>query len=112
MTLSIDGTTRITLTSIPAAFGMAPTSVYRGSRSNGDRQGDAAFAGVATAVRLASLTAQGSSRSVLVEWETASELDNLGFHLYRGVSADGPWTRLNASLIPGLGSSPEGRRYR
>ena len=28
------------------------------------------------------------------------ELDNLGFNLYRGYTAAGPWTRLNATLIP------------
>ena len=47
----------------------------------------------------------------LVEWETGTELDNLGFHLYRGLSMDGPWERLTTDLIPGLGSSPEGKRY-
>jgi hypothetical protein len=65
----------------------------------------------ATAVRLASFTARGFDSAVSVEWETASELDNLGFHLYRGVSADGPWVRLTSDLVPGLGSSPEGKRY-
>ena len=64
-----------------------------------------------TAVGLASFTARGFDSSVLVEWETGSELDNLGFHLYRGLTENGPWERLTASLIPGLGSSPEGKRY-
>ena len=36
---------------------------------------------------------------------------NLGFHVYRGLSADGPWTRLTSSLIPGLGSSAVGQAY-
>ena len=49
-----------------------------------------------------------------LSWETASELDNLGFHLYRSVSADGPYERITSALIPGLGSSPvrPGLRYR
>ncbi|HEX9710296.1 MAG TPA: hypothetical protein VGB42_10075, partial [Candidatus Thermoplasmatota archaeon] len=64
-----------------------------------------------TAVKLAGFGARGYDQAVLVEWQTASELDNLGFHLYRASAAAGPWTRLNASRIPGLGSSPEGRRY-
>ena len=64
-----------------------------------------------TAVKLASFAARGLDASVLVEWQTASELSNLGFDLYRGSSPVGPWARLNSSLIPGLGSSPEGRRY-
>ena len=65
----------------------------------------------ATAVTLASFAARGFDGAVSVEWETAAELDNLGFHLYRGASADGPWERITASLIQGLGSSPEGKRY-
>jgi hypothetical protein len=64
-----------------------------------------------TAVTLSVFRATGLDSSVSVEWETATELSNLGFHLYRGLSESGPWQRLNASLIRGLGSSPEGKRY-
>ncbi len=64
-----------------------------------------------TAVKLQSFTAKPGDASVLLEWRTASELDNLGFHLFRALSADGPWTRLTASLIPGLGSSAVGQGY-
>ena len=46
-----------------------------------------------------------------LEWATGSEIDNLGFHLYRSLSEAGPFDRITASLIPGLGSSPEGARY-
>lgn len=72
-----------------------------------------AFKGTAvpTAVTLASFTATGLDGSVLLEWETASELDNLGFHLYRGPSEDGPFERITDSVIPGLGSSPAGAKY-
>jgi hypothetical protein len=64
-----------------------------------------------TVVRLASFEAAGSDRAVDLTWRTASELDNLGFHLYRSSSETGPWTRLNTSLVPGLGSSPVGASY-
>jgi len=66
---------------------------------------------VTTEVKLQSFTAAAGDRSVRLEWRTASELDNLGFHLYRGLSASGPWTQLTASLIPGLGSSATGQAY-
>ena len=66
----------------------------------------------ATAVKLASFTARGFDRAVSLDWATASELDNVGFHVYRGASGNGPWQRLTASLVPGLGSSPEGKAYR
>lgn len=44
----------------------------------------------------------GDARGVGVEldWQTASETGNAGFNLYRGTSAQGPWTPLNQSLIP------------
>jgi hypothetical protein len=53
--------------------------------------------GATTAVRLQSLSAIPGDASVRLEWRTGSELDNLGFHVYRGLSEGGPWTRLTAS---------------
>jgi len=64
-----------------------------------------------TAVTLKSFAAEAGDREVLLVWETGSELDNLGFHLYRSETASGPWQRITASLIPGLGSSPDGATY-
>ncbi|HKZ30868.1 MAG TPA: C25 family cysteine peptidase [Vicinamibacteria bacterium] len=66
---------------------------------------------VTTEVKLQSFSAFAGDGSVVLEWRTASELDNLGFHLYRGPSSDGPWAQLTASLIPGLGSSAVGQAY-
>jgi hypothetical protein len=50
---------------------------------------------------------------VTVRWETASEINNLGFNLYRGESNQGPWTKLNQQLIPSLAApeSPLGASY-
>jgi len=64
-----------------------------------------------TAVTLQSFTATGGAGEVLLQWETGSELNNLGFHVYRSASENGPWARLTSSLIPGLGSSPDGAQY-
>ncbi|MCG6923142.1 MAG: DUF2341 domain-containing protein [Acidobacteria bacterium] len=68
-------------------------------------------AGATTAVALQSFEATPLDSAVDLTWRTASELDNLGFHLYRGLSETGPWERITLSLIPGLGSSPEGASY-
>jgi hypothetical protein len=65
-----------------------------------------------TAVTLASFEARGLDGAVELSWQTASELRNLGFHLYRASSVEGPYERITPSLIPGLGSSPSGARYR
>ena len=67
--------------------------------------------GATTVVKLQSFSAVPGDGSVLLEWKTASELDNLGFYVYRGLSEGGPWARLTASLIPGLGSSATGQAY-
>jgi hypothetical protein len=67
--------------------------------------------GPATAIDLVSFTANGEGSSVLVEWETAQELNHMGFHLYRARSPWGPFTRLTDKLISGLTSSVVGREY-
>jgi hypothetical protein len=38
--------------------------------------------------------------AVTVEWSTASELNTAGFNILRGDTANGPFTRLNAEVIP------------
>ena len=64
-----------------------------------------------TAVELLSFEAWPADSAVELRWETGSELDNLGFHLYRSLSGSEPWIRITAAVIPGLGSSPEGASY-
>ena len=53
-----------------------------------------------TAVRLAAFAAQPRVGEILVTWETALEIDNVGFNLYRAPAAGGPSTQLNDALIP------------
>jgi hypothetical protein len=54
---------------------------------------------VPNAVELASFNAKPQGRDVLVSWETASEIDNVGFNIYRS-KAGGERIRLNDWLIP------------
>ena len=67
--------------------------------------------GGTTAVKLMSFDALPADGEVSLAWRTGSEISNLGFHVYRGPSAEGPWTRLTASLVPGLGNSAVGQSY-
>jgi hypothetical protein len=53
-----------------------------------------------TAVDLLSFAATQEAGAVLVTWETATEVDNVGFNLLRSTSADGVYVQLNDTLIP------------
>lgn len=53
-----------------------------------------------TALELASFAAVARDGDIEVTWETASEINNLGFNLYRAEQADEPPVQLNDSLIP------------
>jgi hypothetical protein len=53
-----------------------------------------------TAIELASFSAAAQGGDVLLTWETATELDNLGFNILRADSADGQRVQVNRRLIP------------
>ncbi len=65
-----------------------------------------------TAVELVDFEAQAGDGAVELTWETGSEIDNVGFYLYRAEAAEGPFGLVNETVIPGLGSSPLGAAYR
>ncbi|MEI6125489.1 MAG: VCBS repeat-containing protein [Pseudomonadota bacterium] len=64
-----------------------------------------------TLITLNSFEAVPSSNKVTLKWTTASEISNAGFNIYRAVSADGPYEKVNAELIPAQGSSTQGASY-
>ena len=49
---------------------------------------------------------------ITLKWRTESERDNYGFNVFRGVSKDGPWTKVNVEVIPGHGESSEPHDYK
>ncbi len=55
-----------------------------------------------TAVKLLDFSAMAKKNAVLLTWETASELNTIGFNLYRSKSRDGNRKLLNSELIPSL----------
>jgi hypothetical protein len=65
----------------------------------------------ATFINLSSFTATPKFSKVIIQWSTESEIDNAGFNLYRAESVDGEYEKINASLIPALGSSTQGSSY-
>jgi len=74
--------------------------------ATGDRTVSFDHTGV-TAVELAAFDAAPQDNGVLLTWETASEVDNLGFNIYRADAQVGALIKINPNLIPAknLGSS-------
>jgi hypothetical protein len=64
-----------------------------------------------TAVELKSFTAARAKNSILLTWVTASEVDNLGFNLYRAAALGEARVKLNASLVPAMLGSQSGAVY-
>ncbi|MCO5204292.1 MAG: CSLREA domain-containing protein [Anaerolineae bacterium] len=70
--------------------------------------------GTVTSVELVSFTASADPAGlVTLEWETAAEIDNAGFNLYRRVTDSDPDTNLlvNPELIASQSSAGSGARY-
>ncbi|MBN2279489.1 MAG: T9SS type A sorting domain-containing protein [Candidatus Marinimicrobia bacterium] len=62
-------------------------------------------------IELASFKAVSSDNTVLLEWITESEVNNLGFDLYRSESAEGNFTKINEKMIDGAVNSSTPTRY-
>jgi hypothetical protein len=56
-----------------------------------------------TVVTLTSFTTTVSDGKVELKWETASEIDNAGFHIWRSEEKDGEYTKITDTLIPAKG---------
>jgi hypothetical protein len=64
-----------------------------------------------TAVTLQSFDTQVQDEQVTILWETASETDNAGFNIYRAMSEEGPFVKINESLIIADGRGAFGASY-
>ena len=69
-------------------------------------------AGGPTPVQLSSFySKRNNAGAVIITWATESELDNAGFNILRSVSRSGEFTKINAQLIPGAGTTGEKNTY-
>ena len=50
-------------------------------------------------------------RPIVISWSTETEVDTAGFNVYRAPSEEGPWTKINSSLIPGSPDPIRGGSY-
>lgn len=83
-----------------------------GSRLGWWSLGEGSLAGTAGGgpdVRLISFTAVGESGRAVLKWQTGTERNSRGFHLYRAESGTTAFVQVNGSLIAG---KPAGGSYR
>ncbi|MBC8232650.1 right-handed parallel beta-helix repeat-containing protein [bacterium] len=63
------------------------------------------------AVGLSSFTASWVDKKLTLKWRTESEINNLGFNIYRSNSQNGKYTKANSRLIAGAGSDATPHDY-
>lgn len=103
MVLSVGGTDRITLSSIPAAFGTAPNTVYFGSTQPGASQGDATYSALvfdntAPSISLTALTPDPNSDNTPTVSGTATEaIGTVSSVQYQMDSTAGSWSACTAT---------------
>jgi hypothetical protein len=62
-------------------------------------------------IELSALTAVLADRDVIVQWRTESEINNLGFDVYRSESPDGKFIKVNPAYIKGAGTDATPHDY-
>lgn len=68
--------------------------------------------GTPTAISLLYFKARpGIDGNIILTWETATEIDNAGFNLYRSRSNDGIYEKINSELIDAEGNAVSGASY-
>jgi hypothetical protein len=62
-------------------------------------------------VELSSFTARLLDNTVVLEWQTESESDNLGYNIFRSVDYKDNFEKINGAIISGAGTSTERNFY-
>jgi predicted lipoprotein with Yx(FWY)xxD motif len=79
--------------------------------SNWDIYAQRVFSDSSLPVFLSSFTASVSDGQILLRWRTESEIDNIGWNIYRKPKKEGEFVKINADLIPGAGNSGTPQEY-
>jgi hypothetical protein len=62
-------------------------------------------------IELTSFEADAGWHRVTLKWETASEIDNAGFNIYRSDTENGEYIKINSALIQSQGFPSQGASY-
>ena len=65
-----------------------------------------------TAITLIFFSASASNSGIVtLNWETATEVNNAGFNIYRSKNKNDNYTKVNSTLVPTEGNSTIGTTY-
>ena len=105
--VALDGTAAASW--VRAADMLLPINTYYGHKTDistpGHRSGGPA------PVTLSHFRAVRTDTGVIVEWKTASELNNAGFNILRSQKRKGSYVKVNPTLILGAGTTAERHTY-
>jgi hypothetical protein len=62
-------------------------------------------------VQMSGMEGESTVEGIRLTWETSSEVNNAGFHVWRSNAEDGEYERITTSLIAGQGNSSAGAVY-
>lgn len=62
-------------------------------------------------ITLSSFEAIPENKKVTLSWATETEIDNVGFNIYRAEYENGEYIKINTALIPAKGLSTQGAAY-
>jgi hypothetical protein len=102
-----------TLAGVAAGTKLTATATVFADGSTSEFSGVVTVNTTPTAITLMSFTATTQGDSVVLRWETATELDTAGFHLWRSTTANrNDATRVTADLIAARSDGAHGATYR
>ncbi len=71
-----------------------------------------AIAAVAFSPRAAAQQPAGrAGQPIVIRWSTETEVNTAGFNVYRALSEEGPWEKINPRLVPGSPDPLRGGSY-
>ena len=116
-TIKIDSIGNIYAVGYTSSSGFPTTPGAYDTSYNGGGDGfvskfDSDLSASPTAIELVSFTASTNDNgTVNLIWETATEVDNAGFNIYRAKSKDGRYKKINDELIGAKGDAVAGATY-
>jgi hypothetical protein len=91
---------------------LGSTTTYRLVGVTGAQTPTVAPIDIPLPVELSAFTVVPADKGVIIKWRTESELNNLGFDVYRSESLDGTFAKVNQTRLQGAGTDATPHNYK